>query len=721
VSGFVARKDSTERPRTPEVIRGDSGDGEEEERDPSFMTVSSPSSPEDEERASAEWVPKDKRLLTGRKQYPKRGKLQDPSSSGKKETRGRPATTGDYVGLAAAKERLNAAKREELLLQDMERILDPASGPILTAVGRKNLPPRGVFSASLKGITSLELRKLAGTFCSQVERVAGASGMDEVLSRELLVSSMKLGGIAEEFAARVGAAADPQVDALRSENQGLRGRITSLERELERVSRELAALRAALPSIEAQLFEKPGKKRPRLVSPEGSPSVGAAGAPAVVGAGDRPVSLVEVTSLLDQRLADLRGDMVFIVSATLRSLPEEGAGASPSGGVSQSGFLSSGVGARAAGRVAVPASGGSAAPASAGVLADAPGPGAVTRIASSGTRRSRPKKAQKKKRSTSTQDGSKSVVSAPSVAMVSLTIDKKKGGADRTYASVLNEAKSRINLPDLGIEQLRMRRGATGSLLLSVSGRQAVEKAKVLADSLSRTFSATEEVRVGRPMRKGEVRLRGLMSLTSRDEILSEVVSVGSCKLEDLRAGPIRSSSGSGVGTMWLRCPDRVARGLVRAGGLKVGWMTLSVTSLGGCPLQCYRCLAFGHVSARCGSETDRKSCCYRCGKEGHRAADCTVSPHCMPCADKGKPADHRAGSKACARPFVPPKKTMGDREDNPTKRRQVPGRPDGGSTPGSSVAKGESSSGGVRAASEDAGELPPASQGSTEPMSSSP
>jgi len=40
----------------------------------------------------------------------------NPSSSRKQETRGRPAMTGDYVGLAEAKERLNAAKREELRL-----------------------------------------------------------------------------------------------------------------------------------------------------------------------------------------------------------------------------------------------------------------------------------------------------------------------------------------------------------------------------------------------------------------------------------------------------------------------------------------------------------------------------------------------------------------------------------------------------------------------------
>jgi len=160
------------------VVRGDSGDGEEEERNPSFLTISSSSSPEAEERASEEWTPRDKRLLTGRKQYPKGGRSLNPSSSSrKKETRGRPATTGDYVGLAEAKERLNAAKREELRLRDIERHLDPTSGPILTAVGRDNLPPRGVFAASLQGVTTLELRRLAGTFSSQVERVAGVFGM----------------------------------------------------------------------------------------------------------------------------------------------------------------------------------------------------------------------------------------------------------------------------------------------------------------------------------------------------------------------------------------------------------------------------------------------------------------------------------------------------------------------------------------------------------------
>lgn len=73
-SGFdMADKDSIERPRSPEVVRGDSGDEEREERGLSSITISSPSSPEVLERASEEWTSKDKRLLTGRKHYPKVG------------------------------------------------------------------------------------------------------------------------------------------------------------------------------------------------------------------------------------------------------------------------------------------------------------------------------------------------------------------------------------------------------------------------------------------------------------------------------------------------------------------------------------------------------------------------------------------------------------------------------------------------------------------------
>ncbi|XP_029178739.1 serine/arginine-rich splicing factor RS2Z33-like [Nylanderia fulva] len=65
-------------------------------------------------------------------------------------------------------------------------------------------------------------------------------------------------------------------------------------------------------------------------------------------------------------------------------------------------------------------------------------------------------------------------------------------------------------------------------------------------------------------------------------------------------------------------------------------------------PLQCYKCLEGGHVRARCPNNTDRSGRCYRCGEKGHAARNCTADVKCPVCADKGLPANHRAGGKAC-------------------------------------------------------------------------
>lgn len=44
----------------------------------------------------------------------------------------------------------------------------------------------------------------------------------------------------------------------------------------------------------------------------------------------------------------------------------------------------------------------------------------------------------------------------------------------------------------------------------------------------------------------------------------------------------------------------------------------------------------------------DRSGLCYRCGGEGHLAAKCSAAPHCIICNEKGRPAGHRLGGKAC-------------------------------------------------------------------------
>ncbi|XP_035902640.1 uncharacterized protein LOC118507745 [Anopheles stephensi] len=60
---------------------------------------------------------------------------------------------------------------------------------------------------------------------------------------------------------------------------------------------------------------------------------------------------------------------------------------------------------------------------------------------------------------------------------------------------------------------------------------------------------------------------------------------------------------------------------------------------------RCFRCLALGHVRAKCKSVIDRSNACIRCGKTNHLAMDCQEEPCCTVC--KGP---HSVGHPTCRR-----------------------------------------------------------------------
>ncbi|XP_025267154.1 uncharacterized protein LOC112638883 [Camponotus floridanus] len=79
-----------------------------------------------------------------------------------------------------------------------------------------------------------------------------------------------------------------------------------------------------------------------------------------------------------------------------------------------------------------------------------------------------------------------------------------------------------------------------------------------------------------------------------------------------------------------------------------------------------------GHVKAQCCGDKDRSKDCYRCGGPGHIARECTLQVHCPVCADMGRPADHRAGSRICK---APKKKKMGEAAIQPPQNKQGTGK----------------------------------------------
>lgn len=131
----------------------------------------------------------------------------------------------------------------------------------------------------------------------------------------------------------------------------------------------------------------------------------------------------------------------------------------------------------------------------------------------------------------------------------------------------------------------------------------------------------------------------------------------GGCPPDRVRVGARRPGPG-GTKSVLVRCPVRAAKILVAETRVLVGnWLWVPVTLLDSRPMRCFKCMGVGHTRVFCPSEVDRSLVCFRCGLPGHKAAECSAVPRCAVCADRGAPAGHIMGSRAC----VPPRGRVRD------------------------------------------------------------
>lgn len=215
-----------------------------------------------------------------------------------------------------------------------------------------------------------------------------------------------------------------------------------------------------------------------------------------------------------------------------------------------------------------------------------------------------------------------------------------------TYANILKKVKNSINIEKLGIQDTRIRRTATGSLLIQIAGEECNKKADALAEQMRKVVG--EGARIGRPCRKAEIRISGLDEDTTVEEVAAAISKYGECDSAEIKAGAIRRNR-LGEGDIWVRCPWPCARELNKERRIRIGWVGARVNLMKPAPTQCFRCWEYGHVKAQCRNATDRTNKCYRCGTEGHKATECGEMPKCMLCKEKGKSYNHRMGNKECS------------------------------------------------------------------------
>lgn len=265
-------------------------------------------------------------------------------------------------------------------------------------------------------------------------------------------------------------------------------------------------------------------------------------------------------------------------------------------------------------------------------------------VKSSGSKKTSPPLAQREKGSAqrSAGPGAKAKArKAPRTAAVTITCPEGQ------YAETISLARQKINLSELGIEGVRARKAATGALVYEIPGEGKKEKADLFARKLQEVLQDREGVRVARPSKKGELRVRGLDESATKEEVVAAIARIGGCEVSEVKAGELRTLPRT-MGTLWVQCPLQTANKVAAAGKITVGWVTAKVEALRARPLQCHRCLERGHVREKCTSAVDRSGACYNCGVPGHRANGCTAKTRCPLCAEAGLPAAHRVGSDKC-------------------------------------------------------------------------
>ncbi|KAJ0174916.1 hypothetical protein K1T71_009057 [Dendrolimus kikuchii] len=593
--------------------------------------------------------------------------------------RGRPPTTGEYVGLAKAKQALVEAHRAEVEVMSEKDILERAQSMACTRARRfrtgtapsSQAPPeaRAEHAQGLKAQISDSLAVVAG-----VAKVS--KGLKGTLQKALKEAAAAMQEASEELLDRT---ATQEVALLRAANSRMEAEIADLRQELVSIRSELTMPRPAPPPQQTPPRVEPQaanlnsilllienrfaalEERVRPVQPALSPrpafSTRPTPPPFALRTPPTPATLAgspakEFPPLVPSPRRSTE-TAVEVASAPL-PLPRTSL-APPATSVAEEGWSTV---ARRKPKKAAPAQVTQARPAKkAGKEAQQ----------EQQKKKKRGGKGRKRQGDTATtqppppppppppakpEAGKKATRKAPRLrpprsSAVVLTLLPGAGDRGVSYESLLATAKANIKLADLGIEGgVRIKTARTGARMLILPGADSAPKADALAERLRGVLNA-EDVKISRPERTVSLRVSGLDDYTTPEEVAAAIAQVAGCPAEQIRPNAIRTGP-DGLGSTTVACPIVVAKKL-EGTKLLVGWASAIVKPLPPRAPRCFRCLELHHVAAKCTSEVDRSKLCYRCGQSGHLVTGpCTAAPHCSVCEAAGRPANHQLGGGPC-------------------------------------------------------------------------
>ncbi|XP_032688237.1 uncharacterized protein LOC116852223 [Odontomachus brunneus] len=204
----------------------------------------------------------------------------------------------------------------------------------------------------------------------------------------------------------------------------------------------------------------------------------------------------------------------------------------------------------------------------------------------------------------------------------------------------MRRAMESIDLGELGIGEIRSKRAATDALLLEIPGPESHARADALAGKMSILFADTGNVRIARPSKRADIRVRDLDDAATVEEVVSAVAVAEGCRPGEVRAGAIRPE-GDRMGALWLQCPLEAARKVWDGGRLKVGWSSVRVEALTKRPPNATNAWSGGTSGPPAGAAPTAVVFVTT-------PAACDALATCPVCRDAGRPCAHRVGGPAC-------------------------------------------------------------------------
>ncbi|XP_041969354.1 actin cytoskeleton-regulatory complex protein pan1-like [Aricia agestis] len=575
-----------------------------------------------------------------------------------KRGRGRPPTTGQYVGYAKAQAEYNRQKEEALRLQAEEEVAETARRARRTWRDASSalavLPASSPAREEALEKTGADMAKTVKEALETIEMIAKKSAnLKGTFQKYLKESVTTIAMVFDEMRSR---SSSEEIQRLEAQNARLEKQVANLRQELDEMRkrssppagedhlRELLAevsranvetfgnmLNARLAGLEDRLLPEP-RRRPPLASDR-----------------DRDEDILPVPASVD---VPMEGEAPGPPLPKAKGKPAKAKKAQPpvAAAAPQEAPATSTApkGKKARKRKKRPSMAAQEA-AKGGQNTNAPP--AEAPWTTVGPRRPKEKKGAATPSKAAPRKKKKAKLRAPNTAAITVTLKASAAEKGVTYKDVLLKAKDAVGgaVQELGINRVgfRFRQAQTGARVLTIPGEGAQEKADVLAAKMREVLDP-EVVKIGRPAKCVEMRIAGLDDSATTADVIEAVVREGGCPTTSIRSGPITKGRW-GDGSLWLSVPVAAAKKLLSLGRLRVGWVSAKVTLLAARPKRCYRCLDTGHLATTCQCPVDRSRNCFRCGKPGHKAAECREKqPNCFFCEALGKEKDHVLGSSGC-------------------------------------------------------------------------